>query len=137
MAMRTYRAHRGLLASDRWKSLAAAGARPQRLVWSGTATCDAAARDTLYVEALLARGTVDCMPGETLLAFAEHGTVGEPLPVDAGYADAVLDEFRREGVDDAALAERLLLGSVEQESVIWHAILSRIRERGSAPIMMA
>jgi transaldolase len=132
MAMRTYRAHRELLASDRWKSLAAAGARPQRLMWSGTGTRAAAAPDTLYVEALAADGTIDCMPAETLLAFADHGTVGAPLPTDAGYADAILEEFRREGVDDAELADRLQRKGVECDAVTWQATLSQIREKGVA-----
>jgi transaldolase len=132
MAMRTYRAHHELLASDRWKSLAAAGARPQRLMWSGTGTHDATVPDTLYVEALAADGTIDCMPAETLLAFADHGTAGAPLPTDAGYADAVLEEFRREGVDDAELADRLQREGVECGAAIWHATLSRIREKGVA-----
>jgi len=137
MAMRTYRAHRELLTSDRWRSLSAGGARPQRLVWSGTGTRDAAAPDTLYVEALLAKGTVDCMSAETLMALADHGTIGAPLPTDAGYADAILEEFRREGVDDTKLADRLQRDGLEQEAVIWRAILSRIRERGFARAAMA
>ena len=51
IAMRTYRSYRELLASERWKKLAAAGARPQRLLWASTGTKDPAAPDTLYVEA--------------------------------------------------------------------------------------
>jgi transaldolase len=129
--MRTFRTHHELLASDRWKALAAAGARPQRLMWNGTSTQDPAAPDTLYVDALAANGTINCMPRETLLAFAEHGTVGSSLPLDAGYADAVLEEFRREGVDDAALAERLQREGVEHGTRIWHALLSLIREKGA------
>ena len=53
---RTYRAYRELLASPRWKKLAAAGARPQRLLWASTGTKDPKASDTLYVEALAAPG---------------------------------------------------------------------------------
>jgi len=133
MAMRTYRAHRELLASDRWKRLSVAGARAQRLMWAGMRTCDARARDTLYVEALAADGTIDCMPAEMLLAFADHGSVGTPLPIDAGYADAILEEFRREGVDDEALAVRLQREGVDAFATSWHALLTRIRERCAAP----
>jgi len=129
MAMRTYRAHRELLASDRWQRLAMAGARPQRLLWASTGTKDAAAPDTLYVQALVAAGTINTLPEKTLLAFADHGEVSTPLPADGGYADAVLEEFRREGVDDAALAERLQLEGVEGFATSWHATLSCIREK--------
>ena len=40
IAARTYRAYRELLASPRWHTLAAAGARPQRLLWASTGTKD-------------------------------------------------------------------------------------------------
>lgn len=126
MAMRTYRAHRELLASDRWQALAAAGARPQRLLWASTGTQDPAAPDTLYVQALAAPDTIATLPEKTLLAFADHGRVGSALPADGGYADAVLEEFRREGVDDDALAQRLQRLGVEANAASWHAMLSVI-----------
>ena len=43
IAMRTYKAYRDLLASRRWRKLAAAGTRPQRLLWASTGTKDPAA----------------------------------------------------------------------------------------------
>ncbi len=130
MAMRTYRAHRELLASDRWQKLAAAGARPQRLVWASTGTKDPAAPDTLYVQALAAPRTINTIPEKTLLAFADHGQLGTTMPANGGYADAVLEEFRREGVDDAALAERLQREGVESFATSWHALLTRLGEKG-------
>ena len=56
IAKRTYKAYRDLLASPRWRKLAAAGARPQRLLWASTGTKDPDASDTLYIEALAAPG---------------------------------------------------------------------------------
>ena len=129
MAMRAYRAHRELLASERWQRLAKAGARPQRLLWASTGSKDPAAPDTLYVQALAAPGTINTLPEKTLLAYAEHGRLGAVLPADGGYAHAVLEEFRREGVDDTALAERLQREGVEAFATSWHAMLSRIREK--------
>ena len=129
MAMRTYRAHRELLASERWQRLAAAGARPQRLLWASTGTKDPAAPDTLYVSALAAAGTINTLPEKTLLAFADHGKPGAAMPADGGYADAVLEEFRREGVDDDAMAQALQREGVESFATSWHAMLSGLRER--------
>ena len=129
IAMRTYKAYRDLLASDRWQRLAAAGAAPQRLLWASTGTKDRTAPDTLYVEALAAPGTINTLPEKTLLAFADHGKVGTPLPADGGYAEAVLQEFVREGVDDDALAARLQRDGVDAFATAWHALLTRLRER--------
>ncbi len=131
IAMRTYKAYRELLASVRWKKLAQAGARPQRLLWASTGTKDPQAPDTLYVDALAAPDTINTMPDKTLLAFADHGRVGAPMPAGGGYAEAVLDELRREGVDDDALAAQLQREGTEAFSTSWGALLSRIKERSS------
>lgn len=131
IAMRCYKAQRALLASDRWRRLAAAGARPQRLLWASTGTKDTAARDTLYVEALAAPDTINTIPEPTLLAFADHGQPGAVMPADGGYAEAVLEEFRREGVDDEALAARLQRDGVRAFAKSWSGLLARIREKSS------
>lgn len=131
VAMRCYKAHCDLLASARWRKLEAAGARPQRLLWASTATKDPAARDTLYVEALAAPRTINTIPEKTLLAFADHGQPGATLPADGGLADAVLEEFRREGVDDEALAAQLQRDGVLAFAKSWGGLLARIREKGA------
>ncbi len=133
IAMRTYKAHCELLASARWRRLATAGALPQRLLWASTGTKDPAASDTLYVQALAAPGTINTLPEKTLLAFADHGHVPAPLPADGGYAEAVIDEFTREGVDDAALAARLQREGVDAFAVSWHALLTRIEQKCASP----
>ncbi len=133
VAMRTYKTHCDLLASERWQLLAAAGARPQRLLWASTGMKDPAAPDTFYVEALAAAQTIDTIPEKTLLAFADHGQVGTTLPADGGYAEAVLDEFKREGVDDEALAARLQREGVQVFAKSWSALMARIREKSSPP----
>jgi transaldolase len=134
MAMRTYRAHRELLATDRWQRLAAAGARPQRLLWASTGAHDPATPDTLYLQALRAADTLITVPEKVLLACAGEGRSGAAMPADAGRADAVLAEFRREGVDDEALARRLQREGVEGFARSWHAMLTRIRQKCAAPV---
>ena len=129
IAMRTYKAYRDLLASARWRKLAAAGAHPQRLLWASTGTKDPAAPQTLYVEALAAPDTVDTMPEKTLQAFATQGHVGEPMPVDGGYAEQLLDEFRREGVDIDALAARLQQEGGESFAKSWGALMGGLNEK--------
>jgi len=129
IAMRTYKAYCELLESDRWQRLSAAGAQPQRLLWASTGTKDPAASDTLYVQALAAPRTINTLPEKTLLAFADHGRIERAIPEDGGYADAVIEEFRREGVDDGAMAARLQREGVDAFAASWHALLNRIREK--------
>jgi len=104
---RAYAAYRELLESDRTKKLEQAGARPQRLLWASTGTKDPEASDTLYIEGLAAPDTINTMPDKTLLAFADHGKVGEPLPADGGDGEEVLARFEEAGIGIDALAARL------------------------------
>jgi transaldolase len=107
VARQTYKAYRDLINSPRYGRLANAGARPQRLVWASTGTKDPDASDVLYVKALQAPFTINTMPEQTLLDFADHGKIGELLPVDGGDAEATLARFAQDGIDVGALAARL------------------------------
>ena len=129
MAMRTYAAYRELLASPRWQRLAAAGARPKRLLWASTGVKDKTVADTLYVEALTAPDTINTIPEKTLLEFADHGEVGEALPADGGFSEAVLEEFRREGIDVDERAAKLQREGVAAFVTSWSALLARIAEK--------
>lgn len=129
VAAQTFKAHRDLLESRRWRKLAEAGARPQRLLWASTGTKDPAARDTLYVEALAAAGTINTIPEKTLLAFADHGQIRAGLSDDGVDAESDLRVFRREGIDDQALAARLQRDGVEAFTRSWTGLLAKIRAK--------
>ena len=131
IAKRTYKAYRELLASPRWRKLAAAGARPQRLLWASTGTKDPDASDTLYIEALVAPDTINTMPDKTLSAFADHGQVKGVMPIDGGDAEEVLAEFTRVGVDDAALADQLQREGTASFDKSWRDLLDRIAAKGA------
>jgi transaldolase len=102
-----YRAYRELLASPRMQRLMNEGARPQRLLWASTGTKDPEASDTLYIEGFASPFTVNTMPEPTLNAFADHGTVGDPVPADGGDCDELLARFESAGIGVRALAARL------------------------------
>ena len=131
IAARTYRAYREMFASSRWRKLADAGARPQRLLWASTGTKDPAASDTLYVEALAAPDTINTMPAKTLRAFAEHGTLSAGRAL-GGDAKRVLARFVYAGVDIEALSIQLQRDGVRAFVNSWNALLECISEKSSA-----
>lgn len=131
IARQTYKAYCDLLRSGEWQRLAHAGARPQRMLWASTGSKDPAAPDTLYLEALAAPDTINTIPEKTLHAFADHGNVGASMPMDGGDAEAVLAAFRREGIDDRALATQLQVAGVESFSKSWSALLASIQKKSS------
>jgi transaldolase len=103
-AGQVYESYRVLLNSPRCQRSFNAGARAQRLLFASTGTKDPKASDTLYVQALAAPFTVNTMPEDTLKAFADHGTVGESLPV---RADVGLNKFAKAGIDTDTLGSQL------------------------------
>ena len=132
IAKRTYRAYRELLGSPRWTKLAAAGARPQRLLWASTGTKDPHASDTLYVEALAAPDTINTIPEKTLAAFADHGNVSGVLAADGGDAEAVLARFAKEGIDIDAVAKQLQIDGAKSFVKSWNELLQRIADKSAA-----
>ena len=132
IAQRTYKAYRDLLASPRWQKLAAAGARPQRLLLASTGTKDPQASDTLYIGALAAPDTIDTMPEETLHAFADHGVVSGVMPVDGGTCEQTLAEFTRAGIDLDALAATLQKDGAAAFVTSWNELMGCIARKRDA-----
>lgn len=131
VAQRTYRAYRQLLDSERWQRLANAGAHPQRLLWASTGTKDSAASDVLYIDALAAPFTINTIPDATLLAFSDHGSVGEVMPADGGDAEKMIARFAQAGIDHDQLAANLLREGTESFVKAWNELLSSIASKNT------
>lgn len=132
VAKSTYAAYRDLIDSDRWQRLENSGARPQRLLFASTGTKDPAAPDTLYIGALAAPNTVNTMPDETLLLFADHGDVSGVLPRDGGEALETLEAVARAGVDPADLASSLQSEGAKSFDESWSDLLKAIEAKSHA-----
>jgi len=103
-----YRHYLGLVASPRWQALAAAGARPQRLLWASTSTKNPAYRDVLYAEELIGPETVDTMPPETIDAFRDHGVARATLAEGFERAAADLAALEAGGISLERATDELL-----------------------------
>ena len=129
MAQRSYRTYRELLASPRWQALAAAGARPQRLLWASTGSKDAQAADTLYIQALAAPDTINTIPEKTLRAFADHGSPAMQMPTDGGDCEVTLEQISAAGIDIVGLAARLQREGAVAFVDSWKQLLQRIADK--------
>jgi transaldolase len=121
-----YNAYRDVLEGDRFQCLANLGARAQRLLFASTGTKDKNASDTLYISGLAAPNTVNTMPEETLLAFADHGKMTGALPRDGGDAEAVLAAYVKAGIDLTAVAAQLQSDGAKSFVDSWHELLGAI-----------
>jgi transaldolase len=132
VSQQSYKAYRDLLDSERWQRLEGWGARPQRLLFASTSTKDPKASDVLYIGALSAPNTINTMPEETLLAFAEHGAADRVLPRDGGDCEEVLAAFIRAGIDVAALAGQLQVEGAKAFVDSWKDLLHSIETKSMA-----
>lgn len=114
-------------ATPRMQALESAGAQPQRLLWASTGTKDPAYADTRYVDALVAQGTVNTLPLETLRAFVDHGDP-QPMPDDPRRAAMVLEQLEAAGIPLDRETGALLVEGVEKFIKPFDALLASVEE---------
>lgn len=132
VSQQTYAAYRALLDSDRWQWLEGLGARPQRLLFASTSNKDPQASDVLYMATLAAPNTINTMPEETLLAFANHGAVDRPMRRDGDDCEQVLASIARAGIDVPSLARQLQDEGAKGFVDSWKDLLGAIATKSKA-----
>ena len=122
-----YQHYEKVFGSDRWKALAAAGAKPQRPLWASTGVKDPAYDDTRYVVELVAAGVVNTMPEATLEAVADHGTVrGDTITTSYTGAQQVLDRLAALGVDYDDVVQTLEDEGVKKFEDSWGELIEQV-----------
>ncbi|MEU1403032.1 transaldolase [Streptomyces sp. NPDC005728] len=122
-----YGAYEEVFASGRWSALAGDGANKQRPLWASTGVKDPAYKDTLYVDELVAPGTVNTMPETTLRATADHGEVTGDT-VTGGYAQARADlaAVERLGISYDEVVQQLEDEGVAKFEAAWQDLLDAV-----------
>jgi transaldolase len=122
-----YQVYENMLELPRWQALAAAGARPQRLLWASTGVKDKSFSDTRYVVDLVAANTVNTMPAATLRATADHGVVkGDSIRGTYDAAWETLDELGRLGIDMADVAVSLERQGIAAFVKSWNELINSV-----------
>jgi transaldolase len=109
-AKMAYQAFKRVFAGPRWESLRASGANLQRPLWASTSTKNPAYPDTLYIAELVGPDTVNTVPENALLTFADHGEVrGNTVEADLEEAENVIQRLAEAGIDLDDITERRLI----------------------------
>ncbi|MEV0640515.1 transaldolase [Streptomyces sp. NPDC050619] len=122
-----YEAYEDVFAGERWTALSGARANKQRPLWASTGVKDPAYKDTLYVDELVAPGTVNTMPEATLDATADHGVITGDT-VTGGYAQARADlaAVERLGISYDEVVQQLEDEGVAKFAVAWDDLLNAV-----------
>ncbi|QFZ73350.1 transaldolase [Streptomyces fagopyri] len=123
-----YEAYEDVFGAARWTALATAGANKQRPLWASTGVKDPAYKDTLYVDELVAPGTVNTMPEATLDATADHGDIHGDA-VTGGYAQARADlaAVERLGISYDEVVKQLEDEGVSKFEAAWGDLLDAVK----------
>lgn len=127
-------AYERALASARWASLDADGARPQRPLWASTGVKNPAYDDTMYVVGLVGPGCVNTMPEATLDAVADHGIVtADTVTGTAVESQRVWDDLAALGIDHAQVFSELESEGVTKFIDSWNALLATVTSALASP----
>ncbi|MBT2488714.1 transaldolase [Streptomyces sp. ISL-96] len=119
-----YQAYEEVFSSDRWTALDKAQANKQRPLWASTGVKDPSYKDTLYVEDLVAPGTVNTMPEATLEATADHGNItGNTIAGTYEQARAELDAIEKLGISYNDVVQLLEDEGVDKFEASWNDLL--------------
>jgi transaldolase len=123
-----YEAFLEVTKSARWVSLKANGAQPQRPLWASTGTKNPDYSPTLYVDELIAPGTVNTMPEKTLKAVADGSVItSDSITPNLQAAHETMEALKAAGVDYDDVVEVLEREGVEKFSTSWQELLDGVK----------
>jgi transaldolase len=125
-----YRLFRERHSGARWEALAARGAKVQRPLWASTSTKNPEYSDTLYIDELVGRDTVNTLAPASMEALRDHG---DPRPDtvehDVDGARAVMDGLAAAGVDYDDLTKTIEREGVDAFARSYHDFIAALDKR--------
>ena len=134
-AKMAYQIYKDIFGSDRFRRLAARGARAQRLLWASTSTKNPDYSDVKYVEALIGPDTVDTAPLETLDAYRDHGEPEARLEQGVEEARRVLERLPELGIDIDKVTRQLEDEGVEKFNKPFDKLMEALTQKSPQPFM--
>jgi transaldolase len=128
-AKQAYNSYQKMIATPRWKALAASGAQVQRLLWASTSTKNPKFRDVLYVEELIGPDTVNTIPPATMDAFRDHGVVRRTLDADVASADKTMADLEKSGVSMKKVTDQLLEDAIKLFDDAFDKLLAAVAQK--------
>ncbi|WNZ23374.1 transaldolase [Leptolyngbya sp. NK1-12] len=126
-----YQEYKKIIATDRWKALAAKGANVQRLLWASTSTKNPDYSDVMYVDELIGPDTVNTLPPNTIDACSDHCNVDSRIESNVDEAYHLVESLKDPDVDidlDQVMDE-LLTDGIEKFVQPFEALMQSLQEK--------
>jgi transaldolase len=127
-----YQRFKEMFGGDRFKALAAKGARVQRPLWASTGTKNPAYSDIKYIEELVGPDTVNTMPPATMDAYRDHGKPRVSIEDDVAGARDSVRRLAASGIDLEAVGDELQREGVEAFIKSFDDLVGAIKKRLAA-----
>jgi transaldolase / glucose-6-phosphate isomerase len=127
-----YQSYHAIFGTDRWKKLAARGAKTQRVLWASTSTKNPAYSDVMYVEELIGPDTVNTIPPATLDAYRDHGRPRTSLTENVDAAKQVMSTLPKLGISMKEVTDKLTEDGVKLFSEAFDKLLQAIEKNANA-----
>jgi transaldolase len=125
-----YERFQTIFGSDRFKALAAEGARVQRPLWASTSTKNPKYPDTYYVTNLVGRDTVNTMPPETIDAVRDHGQIEcDTVTQNVEEAHRDVERLGTVGISMTEVTDQLTREGVQKFADSLHGLYDTIAEK--------
>jgi len=127
-----YQLFRQTFTGERWAALEARGARLQRPLWASTSTKNPAYSDTLYVDELVGRDTVNTLAQASIDALRDHGNPQpDTITRDVDEAQRIIDELPAAGIDYDDLTATLERDGVDSFTRSFRDCLTSLQKRAA------
>ncbi|MHB8510121.1 MAG: transaldolase, partial [Candidatus Dormibacteria bacterium] len=127
-----YQVYKEIFESPRFHALKEHGARVQRCLWASTSTKDPGYPDTMYIDELIGRDTVNTIPLSTLEAYADHGNPADRVDKGVEEARALMAQLEEVGISIQQVTDELIEEGVSSFGEAFDKLLASITVKSQA-----
>jgi transaldolase / glucose-6-phosphate isomerase len=128
-AKMVYEKSKEIFSTDRFKLLKDKGTRIQRLLWASTSTKNPSYAETIYIDELIGKDTVNTMPPATIEAFKTKGKVYNAIEDKVDEARRQMQSLKDLNIDFSEITKKLTIDGVESFANSFHDLISTIENK--------
>jgi transaldolase len=124
-----YEKSKEIFSSSRFNKLVENGAGIQRLLWASTSTKNPSYPETIYIDGLVGKDTVNTMPPATIEAFKTKGKVYNAIEDKVDEARSQMKAIKDLNIDFSDITKRLTVEGVDSFTKSFHDLISTIENK--------
>lgn len=124
-----YENSKKIFSTERFKKLQDKGAGIQRLLWASTSTKNPSYPETLYIDELIGKDTINTIPPATIEAFKIKGKVYNAIEDKVDEARKQMTALKDLYIDFSEITRKLTIDGVESFSKSFSELISTIENK--------